>query len=72
VVRAEASGSERDDRQIPGRVARVTPGKERSAVFDFVDMFEPRVWHKAKGRHQAYAACGWDQHGWPAGKRSQA
>lgn len=63
VVRAEGSGSETMDIQIPGRVSRThqAGGKEVGIVCDFKDQFDFGLANKAKGRARNYKLMEWEQ-----------
>lgn len=63
VVRAEASGSETMDTQIPGRVSRTyAPGGKTVGILrDLRDQFDEGLARKAKSRSQNYKVMGWEQ-----------
>ena len=61
LIRADGGGSAINDTQIPGRVSRISEGKESSIVHDYRDQFDRRFLHRAQRRYANYQKHGWQQ-----------
>lgn len=64
LVRAEGTSSKILDIQVPGRVSRLSPGKEFGLVHDYRDNFNEGFRRRSKSRYQSYKKQGWEQTGW--------
>jgi len=62
LIRADASASPTLDTQIPGRTSRLSTGKERGIIIDYLDQFNLGFARRAKKRWSSYAANGWKQY----------
>lgn len=61
LIRADAGGSPVNDVQIPGRVSRISEGKERGIVHDYLDQFNSGFKRRAKNRSKTYKENNWEQ-----------
>ena len=64
LVRAEGTSSKILDIQVPGRVSRLSPGKEVGLVHDYKDNFNEGFWRRSQSRYRSYKKQGWEQTGW--------
>lgn len=61
LIRADAGGPGDRDIQIPGRVSRLSDGKDSAVVHDYMDQFDRGFRQKAAGRQSNYALQGFEQ-----------
>lgn len=61
LIRADASSSAIADTQIPGRLSRLSEGKEAGILIDYFDDFDPSLKRKAQQRAADYRKKGWKQ-----------
>ena len=61
LIRADAGGSPINDIQIPGRVSRISGGKDKGIVHDYLDQFNSGFKRRAKNRSKTYKENNWDQ-----------
>lgn len=61
LMRADGSSSSINDIQIPGRVSRISEGKECGIVHDYLDQFDAGLARRAKKRASNYKKMGWSQ-----------
>ena len=61
LIRADAGGSPINDVQIPGRVSRISEGKECGIVHDYLDQFNSGFKRRAKNRSKSYKENNWEQ-----------
>lgn len=61
LYRVDARASEILDTQAPGRVSRISDGKERGYVIDCYDAFDKSLKRKSDERRRHYRALGWDE-----------
>lgn len=61
LYRVDARQSEILDTQAPGRVSRISDGKERGYVIDCFDAFDTTLKRKSEERKRHYRNLGWDQ-----------
>lgn len=64
LVRAEGTSSKILDIQVPGRVSRISHGKEFGLVHDYKDQFNEGFMRRSKSRYRSYKSQGWEQTGW--------
>jgi superfamily II DNA or RNA helicase len=62
LIRADGQGSSILNTQIPGRVSRVSEGKERGVVIDFDDSHHDTLGRRAERRFSSYRGKGWTIH----------
>jgi superfamily II DNA or RNA helicase len=61
LIRAAGGGSAINDIQIPGRVSRISDGKTRGIVHDYLDQFNRGMKSQASRRAKSYADNDWKQ-----------
>lgn len=61
LVRADAGGSAIPDRQLPGRLSRISPDKPYGILVDFHDQFDTGFKGRAGRRKRRYKEMGWEQ-----------
>lgn len=61
LIRGDARNSKILDTQIPGRVDRISDGKDVGIVYDCLDQFDDSLRKKAKDRERNYKKRGWQQ-----------
>jgi superfamily II DNA or RNA helicase len=59
LVRADAAASVVANTQIPGRVSRLSEGKEEGLVIDFIDMWDKSFQERSRRRMKDYQSFGW-------------
>lgn len=59
LIRADGSKSAILATQVPGRLSRLSPGKERGLLIDFIDQFNPAALRKSQARIREYREKGW-------------
>ena len=64
LYRGDGRSSKIIDLQGPGRVSRVSEGKEGGEVVDCIDIFDASLLRKSKSRKRSYGEMGWTQN-WP-------
>lgn len=60
IVRADGGASAIKDIQMPGRVCRLAPGKEKGILVDFGDFFDFWAARRSKSRFENYEAKKWE------------
>lgn len=71
LIRAEGSGSTINDIQIPGRVSRISEGKEYGIIHDYRDQFNASARNRANRRKKNYHDMGWEQFDFESGDELQ-
>ncbi len=61
LIRADGSGRAINDVQIPGRVSRLSTGKNEGLIIDFMDQFNKTYKGRAADRRKNYRANNWTQ-----------
>lgn len=61
LIRADASSSAIDDTQIPGRVARLSSGKQCGIIIDYQDQFNDSLHRKSRVRDRNYEEKKWQR-----------
>lgn len=59
LIRADGAPGKIQSGQIPGRLSRISEGKEKGILVDFVDGFDPWAARRAVLRLQSYRKKGW-------------
>ena len=59
IIRADGGASKIKDVQMPGRVARLSKGKDRGILIDFSDSFDAWTLRRARSRRTNYESKGW-------------
>jgi len=59
LIRGDGSKSAILATQVPGRLSRLSPGKERGLLVDFIDRFNPSAMRKSLARIREYKEKGW-------------
>jgi superfamily II DNA or RNA helicase len=60
LIRADGATSEIDSTQIPGRLSRLSPGKDRGMLVDFDDQFNGWARRRSQQRLRTYRGHGWN------------
>lgn len=60
LIRADGAVSEIDSTQIPGRLSRLSPGKDRGMLVDFDDQFNGWARRRSQQRLRTYRGHGWN------------
>lgn len=60
IIRADGGASPIKDIQMPGRVCRISAGKEKGILVDFADSFDLWAARRSKNRFQSYEDKKWD------------
>lgn len=66
LIRADGADSMISDKQIPGRVSRISSGKEIGIIYDFGDEFDRQFADKARHRKKRYSEEGWENVEFPS------
>jgi len=61
LIRADGSASPNLDVQIPGRVSRISTGKQYGVIYDFIDLFDKSFFKRSYTRYLNYKKMGWIQ-----------
>jgi superfamily II DNA or RNA helicase len=61
LIRADGSASPNLDIQIPGRVSRISQGKQYGIIYDFIDLFDKSLFRRSWSRYLNYKKMGWRQ-----------
>lgn len=64
LIRADASTSMKDAKQVPGRLTRLHEGKDKADLIDFVDTYHDATYGRSHARRRNYESIGYRQHGW--------
>lgn len=59
-IRADALNSRTKDIQAPGRTARISSGKSRSVIEDFIDLWDRKMEDRARQVRNSYRSRGWE------------
>lgn len=60
LIRADAKATPVQDKQIPGRLSRLSPKKDYGLLIDFYDQFDKTYARKAADRKRQYRKMRWD------------
>ena len=60
IIRADGGASAIKDIQMPGRVCRISSGKDKGILVDFADSFDVWAARRSKTRFQSYKEKEWD------------
>lgn len=61
LIRADGAANAVADTQIPGRLARLSSGKNHGVLVDFMDEFDHSLHLRSKKRYANYKSKGWSQ-----------
>lgn len=59
LIRADGSLSKILSTQVPGRLSRLSPGKDKAILVDFIDKFNPTAQNNSYARIRNYRKNGW-------------
>ena len=60
IIRADGGASPIKDTQMPGRVCRISDGKEKGVLVDMADLFDTWAAYRSKSRFKNYKDKKWE------------